>query len=491
MAFTRLTFEGTIRSRAALLLGTPLIAILLMKFPVILAAPVAIAAIAWTIRFPAHATGVFVFSHIALPVYMRVPFPGLDVPVSTSWMLFVMGSGVLAWLAGSQSPPRLGQKGSITVKIFIVFAVVITSSVINPRSDIETLKMWGIDILFPALALILIVVAARGTKDLLIIEAYLVAGAIVASAYAGYELAIGDNPLLGYFEIETVSGYATREELGGVVYRCFSVYLNPIEFGAVMGMILPFSIIRAVTAGTSPERTIFGIASAIIIGGILLSVSRGPILGLAIQIVLIGIVFKRLRPILIAALAIGAFSLLLAWPFVGARLEDRFNDFDNITMRIKLFKTAFALFLDNPVRGVGLGNFPVYYLDTIRDLHIGPFFELGGNRVEHVRVAENTYLQLAAETGIVGVLAAIAAVTALLGLCFRIASDTSGGQASNLAKAAAISVVVYGVNAMSVTAYTLFGPTLLIIGLLPAIALVLDRHHIKRIPSPIGHLPQK
>lgn len=491
MAVTRLSFDRSIRSRAALLLGVLLIATLLLTFPVILAVPAVIAAIALAIQFPAHATGLFVFFHIALPIYMRIPLPGLDVPVSTSWMLFVMGSGVVAWLAGAQPPPRLGAKGTIAARFFIVFAIVITSSVINPRSDIETLKMWAIDILFPALALVLIVVAARGTKDLRTIEAYLVAGAVAATAYAGYELAIGDNPLLAYFEIETVSGYATRADLGGVVYRSFSVYLNPIEFGIVLGMILPFSIIRAVTTKVRAERLVFSGTSVIIIAGILLSVSRGPLLGLAIQLVLIGIIYKRLRPVLVAALAIGAVAILLLWPVLGASLEDRFSDLDNITMRIKLFKTALALFLDNPARGVGLGNFPVYYLDTIREHHIGPFFELGGNRVEHVRVAENTYLQLAAETGVIGVMAALGAITALLRLCFRMASDTSGGPTRELATATIVSVTVYGVNAMSVTAYTLFGPTLLVVGLLPAFALVMDRHKTKRVARPIWHLPQK
>lgn len=491
MAVSWLTFGGTIRSRATLAIAIPLIAFLLLKYPVILAGPLAIVAIAAAIRYPAHASGLFVFAHVALPVYMRIPTPGLQLPVSTGWMVFVMGSGVVAWLAGSPLPPRLGPKGKVATAVFIAFAAVVTTSTLDPRSDIETLKIWGIDILFPSLAFMLIVAAARGIKDLRIIEAYLVAGAVAATGYAMYELAIGDNPLLAYFEIETVSGYASRAELGGVVYRSFSVYLNPIEFGMVMGMILPFSIIRAVTATKASERIIFGIASAIIVCGILLSVSRGPILGLAFQIVVIGIIYKRLRPILIAALAIGGVALLLAWPLIGARIEDRFNEIDNITMRLKLFKTAYALFLDNPIRGVGLGNFPVYYLDTIRDHHIGPFFELGGNRVEHVRVAENTYLQLAAETGILGVLAAIAAIATLFGLCFRIGSNGSGGQTSDFAIAAGTSIGVYGVTGMSVTAYTLFGPTLLVIGLLPAFIVVLDRQQSRTIPRPIAPLRQK
>ncbi len=469
------TATATAKAWTALVLIMPLVAVAAVMEPMVLLVPLGLAALYVALRAPVIAAGIFVFCHVALPVYLRVTVPGLhEIPVSTAWMMCLFGLGILAWLGGASLPPRLGPEGRRATVFFALFFIAVTSSLIDPRASSESFKMWGIALVFPSLAFLLVSGTGRTVEDVRVMELFLLLGGVSASVYAIYELASGGNPLLDYFQIETVAGYYTRKMLGDIVYRCFSVYLNPIEFGSVMGMLFPIAAIRVISADTRRERILFGMVTLFIAVGAVLSVSRGPILGLSVGVVLIGIIFKRLRPALLIAGLVAAAGLLAAWPFLGARLHDRVYDADNVTLRLKLFQTAIAIFLDHPLRGIGIGNFANYYLDAIRDHHIGPWPELGGNRVEKIRVAENAYLQLSAETGVVGVAAAVGAVAALMRLCLRLTADADP-RISNGAISIMLSTIVYGVNAMTVTAYTLFGPTLLMLGVLPAFAIILDR----------------
>lgn len=70
-------------------------------------------------------------------------------------------------------------------------------------------------------------------------------------------------------------------------------------------------------------------------------------------------------------------------------------------VRIAIWANTLAMFQDHPVLGVGTGNFPVLYplyaRRVLEDLEIG--------RGRSVREAHNDYLQLLAETGVLGFLA--------------------------------------------------------------------------------------
>lgn len=473
---------------AALALLPGLAAAVMLK-PVLLALPLLLALLVLALRHPVPATGLFLFAHVATPIYLRPPVPVLsNLPYATNWMLAVIGVGVLAWLAGRPLPPPLAAEGRRAARLFALLPLAALVSLLDPATNGESFKMFAIAIFFPALCLLLILGAARRRADIVTLQRFLIAGGIVASLYALVELLTGANHFLNLFEIEAVSGYYERDYIQmmdpTVLYRAFSVYLNPIEFGAVMAMILPIAVVGMATAETGRDRALFALAAAILAMGVLLSVSRGPLLSLAVVCVILGLVYRRLRLGLAVGLAFAALALVAAWPFIGDKVTARFNDADNVTLRLKLFQVAIATFLDHPLNGVGIGNFPAYYLETIRAHHIGPFHELGGDRVARVRVAENAYLQLAAEMGVIGIAAAVAAVAALLRLLVRHMRAGEDERGRDIAITVLMMAVVYGINALTVTAYTLYGPTLLMLGVVPAFALVLDRAAGPERPAP-------
>ena len=460
-----------------LAVGLPLAGLLVVVEPAVAAPLLAAGFTILALEAPVPALGLFLFAHVATPAYVRVPMPGglYAPPISTALLLALIGVGVLAFLARAPLPRPLAPDGRRLVWAFAVFAAVAATSLIDPRTGAEGVGTWTKVFVLPAALLVAILCVCRSAGDVGRLGLFLMAGGVAASLYAVVEYGLGRNPLLEMYRSEMDVRYFTSDMLGDLAYRCFSVYGNPIEFAMVMGMIFPFAAIRLAGAERRREKLAYGIVAGILALGVALTFSRGPMLALIFGCVLIGTIYRQLRPWLIGAALAAVTTIVIAWPLIGAGISDRINDVDNMTLRFKLWEAAFAIFSDHPLRGVGIGNFPYYYLEAIRDDHIGPFHEFGPASVTTIRVAENTYLQLAAETGLLGIAAALVVVTAMLLLAIRLARRAREPRARDLATAIALSTVIYTVNGMFVTAYTLFFGTLLLIGFLPACLLVLDR----------------
>ncbi len=479
-----LTERGSERGsagRALLLAGVvaavPLGGLLLVLQPGLAVVLLGLGYLLVAVEAPVIALGVFLFAHVALPAYLRAPIPGglYAPPISTTLLLALVAAGALAHIARAPLPEPPAAAGRRILLALAVFAAITATSLVDARTGSEALAMWTKIFLLPSAALAAIAAACRGPRDLERLTKFLMAGGVAASAYAVVEYALGHNPLLDMYSSEMDVRYFSSDVLGDIAYRCFSVYGNPLEFAMVMGMIFPFAAIRVAVADCARDRLVYGAVALMLVIGIGLTFSRGPLLALVVACVLMGAVYRQLRPWLAAAAAGVALVLVAAWPFIGAGISDRINDVDNMTLRFKLWETALALFSEHPLRGIGIGNFPQYYLDAARAHHIGPFHEFGPERVEIIRVAENTYLQLAAETGVIGILSGAAAVLTMIFVAVRLSRAAKDPRARNLATAIAISIVIYAMNGAFVTAYTFYFGTLLLIGFLCGCLLVIDR----------------
>ena len=146
-----------------------------------------------------------------------------------------------------------------------------------------------------------------------------------------------------------------------------------------------------------------GIISYIILN----TYSRGAYLVLAIDVVLILFVFeKRFNPIIAFA---GLSLLILLIPFLPATYRDRFNTLTAFTAQNGIYQdtsfrgrtsemlTGLTMFASHPILGVGAGNYPLNYQHYAQ--LIGIEF-----RAE-ARDPHSLYVQLLAETGILGTIA--------------------------------------------------------------------------------------
>jgi O-antigen ligase len=133
------------------------------------------------------------------------------------------------------------------------------------------------------------------------------------------------------------------------------------------------------------------------IGAVVLSASRGGILGLMVELFLL-VVLSRTHRTERKRLLGGAVVALVAvcfvvWLGVGHAIE-RFEQLGHgisTQLRLTIYADGTKIFVGHPWLGTGLGTFAVVYPDY------ASFYD--GRRVEH---AHNDYLELLADTGVIG-----------------------------------------------------------------------------------------
>lgn len=125
---------------------------------------------------------------------------------------------------------------------------------------------------------------------------------------------------------------------------------------------------------------------------ILFTLSRGGLLALFTVLFLIGLKEGQKRKSFVIILGLIVLAILIVpWDLFLPRIKSisKLTSDVSIIQRLKILKGGVAMFFDHPLFGVGVGNFLTYskiYTNTL--IH---------------RVAHNSYLEVAAETGILGI----------------------------------------------------------------------------------------
>ena len=170
---------------------------------------------------------------------------------------------------------------------------------------------------------------------------------------------------------------------------------DPNDLAMALVIILPFALTLAILAKTAIMKLVFGVSACVLLGGIILTYSRGGMLGL----VLTGFTFAWLagRGRRLPALLLFIFLTLAGFFLAPKSYQDRIStivhieadDTGSVNERLELIKTGFRIIAENPVLGVGAFCFEIAEGATHR--------ESGRWRVAH-----NTYIEVAAEIGVIG-----------------------------------------------------------------------------------------
>lgn len=208
-----------------------------------------------------------------------------------------------------------------------------------------------------------------------------------------------DNTYFGFGGWE-YSGYVGRPRMTGP-------YETPNPYAQILAVIFIFALDRAWHESNSFYRfgSIFG--AGVIALALIYTDSRGGFLSFAVTIV-IYLFFNR--PSIFSVTIIALIGLLMI-QFMPANYTDRLltlaqvSPFKNQSSQLtdESFRgrtsenlAAWRMFLDNPVFGVGLENYQLYYLDYSRQIGLDP------RREE--RDPASLYLELLANQGLVGTL---------------------------------------------------------------------------------------
>ena len=233
---------------------------------------------------------------------------------------------------------------------------------------------------------------------------------------------------LGLFAIlQDTSGasriYGVVETPGGAL---FGPYVNRDHFAGLMEMLIPVAIFSLVgRGGRSSLATSTLCVSAVTLGlaSLLLSGSRGGLLALSGEIAIAAGVLRRAgartmqrrRLAMAAAFALLAGAMLFAYVDPGwvakrlgsvAYVDSTWAEWTGT--RQKMARDALHMWRDHPLLGVGLGDFETAY----------PRYQSFPSD-EWIDHAHNDYVEVLAETGLVGALLILSALAFFLRLAFR------------------------------------------------------------------------
>jgi putative inorganic carbon (hco3(-)) transporter len=233
---------------------------------------------------------------------------------------------------------------------------------------------------------------------------------------------------------------------------------DPNFFAQILIVLVPIGLTLAAESRRLRGKLLALGATALILGGAVLTYSRGGAVALGC-VLLLFLLSHRVRP---RRLALGGFVLvlllLLSPPELVRRLGtigeilpggEEVIDPDSSFAERKLYAlAAWAMFLDNPILGVGAGNYTVHF-DRYADV-VG-FSARDYEQPGEVHYPHNLYLEIAAETGLVG-LALFAGViaAAFLGLRQARAALLARGDrvSADFARAFEIALVGYLVSSV-------------------------------------------
>ena len=189
-----------------------------------------------------------------------------------------------------------------------------------------------------------------------------------------------------------------QPRMGGWIY---GPYVNHNHYAGLMEMLVPIPLVLSLTRlAPAKVREAAAAAAAVMVGTIFLSGSRGGMLAIVAEIVILAALLVKQKRGLRTAIGIGVFMAivigLLVWiggPELSKRLATAGPGHTELSGDIRTYinRDGFRMFLKKPVFGWGLGTFPIVY-PQFRTFYSNFF----------VNEAHNDYLQLLVEMGLLG-----------------------------------------------------------------------------------------
>lgn len=208
---------------------------------------------------------------------------------------------------------------------------------------------------------------------------------------------------------------------GGANVRVFGTFDQPNPYGGYLNLSLPIALALSIFGRDPRMRWVSGAASVLMLFALYLSDSRGALLGLVGALVILAAVGWRVERRVGAGLLIGAPLVALAWftHIIPRRIEDKLlaqfrvndvsltaqlNDANFSTIeRLAHWVAGIRMFRAHPLLGVGAGNYGAAY-----QTYKVPGWD------ESLTHAHNYYINAAAETGALGLLALLAVIGAAI-----------------------------------------------------------------------------
>ena len=250
-------------------------------------------------------------------------------------------------------------------------------------------------------ALLPIVYTAVQRREHVVAVMSVYVGSAVAAAIYGM-ITVGDD----YESLGRISGLVgTANELASVL---------------VTAMVLAGGLLLALK-GSPLLRTLCFSAIAICLIGLFLTQSRAGLIALGTALLAAVVVGGRRRFVVAVLVALVSITTIGYFAFVATdEVRHRVTTFGSGTGRTDIWTVAWRMVEDEPVRGIGVGNFQtasIHYLlqpgAILRDEFI----------VDRPQITHNSYLNVLSETGVVGLALFCVVLAAGFVACWRAADE--------------------------------------------------------------------
>lgn len=316
--------------------------------------------------------------------------------VAKFFVVFLLGIVVLRAVLHGERPTGWVRPAALLAVYGVVGALSLFYAAETDRAQ-AVLSDYVKDML---IAVLVVVLLQRGRTLRRVVWVLLAVGIFLGTiGVVQYATGSFDNNFLGF-------GRAGLLHIVGQTndYRISGPLANPNAFGQILLVIVPLAFDRLWNERSIWLRVLAGWALAVTVLAIVFTFSRGAFLGL---VVVIALVFLRHPPrpaivllSLVVVLAVAPFipaeytsrisSLQEGIPFLGGNVRAEAS----LRGRTSEMTVGWRMFADHPIIGVGWGNYPAHYQTYSRLLGLDP---RRGTRSPH-----SLYLQVAAETGLLG-----------------------------------------------------------------------------------------
>lgn len=356
------------------------------------------AALAGRATGASQAVGGALFGLLALPVVGALWLRRQPARFDTVWiwMLAFLGATVVSTFA-ARDPALAGQ----WIGTFVVEGLLLYWLVLNAVRSLATLRkvVWALVLTAAVLATLSIFQEATGRR---------------AQQFGG----------LAQRNLERVDanpGTPGQPQRVTIADRAAGPIGDPNRYAQMLLVVLPLALLQVRGAHGRKLRTLAAGASLLIAAGVLLTYSRGGVLGAGL-LLCAAIAWGDVRwrtalaggavaAVLALALAPGMLARVQSIGSVQGVLKDQPGTRSDGAIKGRLTEMAAAayVFTDHPWVGVGPGHFTPYYSV---DYMSTP--EIAFRQIQQPRRAHNLYLELAAETGLLGLVAFLGGAAAAL-----------------------------------------------------------------------------
>ena len=320
--------------------------------------------------------------------------------IAQPFMLLLLGLVLARWFLFNESPPNIAVPGLL----MIVYGLVLFSALLYAKNPDESLEGLTDYIKDAVIAVVVILLLTRGRTLRGVIWMLLIAG-IFMGTISVYQQLTGtyDNIYWGF-------GQASQQHIVGKQneYRIAGPIGDPNFYSQIMLVLIPLALDRLWQEKRPFLRLLAAWALGVSVLTVIFTFSRGAFVAVTVMVIVL-LAHRRPNPIAVLLVIVLALPLL---QFVPPQYMERVETITTLlptgstnyeaqseaSFRGRMSETTvgWLMFRDHPLIGVGYENFPEHYLEYSSLLGLD-------DRLE-ARSAHSLYLQLAAETGIIGLL---------------------------------------------------------------------------------------